>query len=81
VLHDGDRRRMQARQRERLAELVEALSESAPASLDPVMRDAWMRASDDSSRYRVVLDQVASLTDAQAVIWHERHVHSVSKPV
>ncbi|MBQ0926104.1 deoxyguanosinetriphosphate triphosphohydrolase [Saccharopolyspora endophytica] len=81
VLHDGDRRRMQARQRERLAELVEALSESAPASLDPVMRDAWMRASDDSSRYRVVLDQVASLTDAQAVIWHERHVHSVSKPL
>ncbi|GAB3679138.1 deoxyguanosinetriphosphate triphosphohydrolase [Saccharopolyspora tripterygii] len=79
VLHDGERRRMQARQREQLAELVEALSASAPDSLDPVMRDAWMHASGDSSRYRVVLDQVASLTDAQAVFWHEQHVHSVSK--
>ncbi|WP_406692320.1 deoxyguanosinetriphosphate triphosphohydrolase [Saccharopolyspora sp. ID03-671] len=81
VLHDAERRRKQARQRELLAELVEALAASAPASLDPVLRDAWMRASDDSSRYRVVLDQVASLTDAQAVTWHEQHVHNVSKPL
>ena len=29
-------------------------------------------AADDAARLRVVIDQVASLTDASAVAWHER---------
>ena len=31
---------------------------------------AWHAAPDDAGRLRVVIDQVASLTDAQAVSWH-----------
>ncbi|RRO19276.1 deoxyguanosinetriphosphate triphosphohydrolase [Saccharopolyspora rhizosphaerae] len=81
VFDDEERKQKLRQQRELLSELVEALTENAPASLDAAMRESWMRASDDSSRFRVILDQVASLTDAQAVTWHERHVHRVSKPL
>ena len=31
---------------------------------------AWRQAPDDAARLRVVVDQVASLTDEQAVAWH-----------
>ena len=53
-------------------ELVDLLSASAPASLDPILRDAWDGAPDDAARLRVVLDQVASLTDASAVSLRRR---------
>ncbi|MFC7342143.1 deoxyguanosinetriphosphate triphosphohydrolase [Saccharopolyspora griseoalba] len=78
VLRRAKHRAKVERQRALLAELFEALVRRAPDSLDPAMRDAFSRASDDSSRFRVVLDQVASLTDAQAVSWHEQHVLNVS---
>jgi dGTPase len=32
----------------------------------------WRAADDDSARLRVVIDQVASLTDQSAVAWHAR---------
>jgi dGTPase len=38
----------------------------------------WERAGDDAARLRVVIDQVASLTDASAVTWHERLVRQGS---
>ena len=76
VLSDPQRLRLQERQRELLAELVEVLALKAPEVLDPALRGAWERASDDHERLRVVLDQVASLTDAQAWSWYELHVRS-----
>ncbi|MFI7514642.1 deoxyguanosinetriphosphate triphosphohydrolase [Micromonospora echinofusca] len=67
----GDRYR---RQREALAELVHALVARAPDGLDPVFAPLWSAAPDDAARQRVVIDQVASLTDPAAVAWHARLV-------
>jgi len=61
-----------ARQREILAELVGALTARAPEALDPVFAPLWKAAPDDAARLRVVIDQVASLTDPAAVAWHQR---------
>lgn len=60
-----------ARQREILADLVEVLAARAPQPLDPVFAPLWKAAPDDATRLRVVVDQVASLTDSAAVAWHE----------
>jgi dGTPase len=59
-------------QTELVHELVDLLSTTAPVSLDPIQRDAWADAPDDAARLRVVLDQVASLTDASAVSLRDR---------
>jgi dGTPase len=61
-----------ARQREVLAELVDRLLRRAPEQLDPVFAPLWKAADDDAARLRVVIDQVASLTDPAAVAWHRR---------
>ena len=61
-----------ARQQEVLAELVPALCDRAPAELDPPFAASWSAAADDAGRLRVVVDQVASLTDARAVALHGR---------
>jgi dGTPase len=61
-----------ARQQEMLHELVAALADRAPAALDPVFAPLWRAAPDDAARLRVVIDQVASLTDPAAVAWHAR---------
>jgi len=61
-----------ARQREILTELVGWLSDRAPDGLDPVFGPMWKAAPDDPARLRVVVDQVASLTDPAAVAWHRR---------
>jgi dGTPase len=72
VMSDPGRLRMQARQRELLRELAEALLAGAPGTLDPVRAGEWAAAGDDAARLRVVVDQVAVLTDAGAVAWHRR---------
>jgi dGTPase len=51
---------------------VAALTRRAPEALDPVFAPLWRAAGDDASRLRVVIDQVASLTDPAAVAWHGR---------
>jgi dGTPase len=73
VMSDRRRLAMQDGQREMLAELVAALARRAPESLDPIFHPAWETASGDPGRLRVVIDQVASLTDAQAHSWHSWH--------
>ena len=60
------------RQREILTELVEVLAGRAPDVLDPVFAPLWRAAADDAARLRVVVDQVASLTDPAALAWHAR---------
>jgi dGTPase len=61
-----------ARQRELLAELVDAVVDACPAVLERPFADDWSAAHDDAARRRVVVDQIASLTDASAVTWHAR---------
>ncbi len=63
----------QARERELIAELAAAVETGAPGSLDPVLRPAWAAAATDAQRRRVVIDQIASLTDTSAIAWH-RHL-------
>ena len=70
VMSDPDRLAMQSRQRELLTELAAELLAGAPRVLDPVLAADWTAAVDDTARLRVVLDQVAVLTDQQAVARH-----------
>ncbi|MBE7188128.1 deoxyguanosinetriphosphate triphosphohydrolase [Jatrophihabitans endophyticus] len=65
---------LQASQRELLTELVAALCDGAPGTLDPALATAWHEAASDDDRLRVVVDQVAQLTDSSAVAWHARLV-------
>ena len=62
----------QARERELLTELAHAIERGAPRTLDPLIRPAWDAAGTDAARRRVVIDQVASLTDTSAIAWHHR---------
>jgi dGTPase len=62
----------QAREREVITELALAIADGAPSTLDPVFRPAWHGASGDLERFRVIIDQVASLTDTSAIAWHAR---------
>jgi dGTPase len=62
----------QARERDLIAELAEAIEAGAPGALDPVLRPAWLAAGSDAARRRIVVDQVASLTDTSAIAWHRR---------
>ncbi|HUQ59548.1 deoxyguanosinetriphosphate triphosphohydrolase [Lentzea sp.] len=69
VMSDPARLAMQAEQRELITGLVTRLLER-PTSLDPAFRPVFAAASSPAARLRVVVDQVALLTDAQAVAWH-----------
>ena len=60
------------RQREILAELVVLLADRAPDALEVPFQADWAEAADDAARLRVVVDQVASLTDVSAAEWHAR---------
>ncbi len=62
---------LHARQREILTGLVEALIRR-PDHLEAPFADDWAAAADDAARLRVVVDQVASLTDVSAAAWHVR---------
>jgi dGTPase len=55
-----------------IAELVAALIRTAPASLDSFFLQDWNAATSDSEKLRVVIDQVASLTDPGAIALHAR---------
>jgi dGTPase len=62
----------QAAERELVAELAEALVRRAPDGLERTLRDAWQTAATDNERLRIVVDQVAALTDTSARSWHRR---------
>jgi dGTPase len=59
-------------QRQILRDLVGVLCERAPDGLDPVFAAVFKEAADDAARTRIVIDQVASLTDPAALAWHDR---------
>jgi dGTPase len=62
------------REREVLRELVAELLKRGPDGLDPVFAPLYRQAGDDEARLRIVIDQVASLTDQAALAWHARLV-------
>ncbi|GAA1910283.1 deoxyguanosinetriphosphate triphosphohydrolase [Nocardioides marmoribigeumensis] len=72
VMEAAGRRGVLSAQRELLAELVSAVDRAGPSVMEPMFRADLADAADDDARLRVVIDQVASLTDASAVSWHRR---------
>jgi dGTPase len=70
VMTAQDRAPLYVSQRQMLHELVAALVSRAPESLEAAFRADWKAAADDGARLRVVVDQVASLTDVSAQAWH-----------
>ena len=65
-----------ATQRQTLTELVSTLVLAGPDALEPWLRPSYDVAESavnaDAARLRVVVDQVASLTDVSVVEWHRR---------
>jgi dGTPase len=59
-----------AKQQVVIHELVEMLFKAAPSELDPIFEDDWKRATNDSEKLRIVIDQIASLTDPGAYALH-----------
>ncbi|MEU8251165.1 deoxyguanosinetriphosphate triphosphohydrolase [Nonomuraea sp. NPDC048916] len=72
VMTTEDHHANQARQRELITELASLITLGAPRTLEPAFRPAYLDAPDDAARARVVIDQIASLTDTSAVAWHRR---------
>ena len=72
VMTAAERQPVYVRQRAMLTELAHALLAGAPELLEPALAAAWDAAGDDAARLRVVVDQVAALTDTSAVAWHRR---------
>ena len=60
------------KQREIIQDLVEALLVDSTQHLDPVFAELYESAFDDTTRLRVVVDQVASLTDRSVIAWINR---------
>ncbi|MFG2311246.1 deoxyguanosinetriphosphate triphosphohydrolase [Streptomyces sp. NPDC048566] len=72
VMQRAEQARLRADQRIVVAELADALTARAPEALDPQFRALFEHASDDRARKRVIVDQIASLTDASARSLHLR---------
>jgi dGTPase len=68
-----------AKQQVVIHELVEMLFEASPAELDPIFEDDWKLAQNDSQRLRIVIDQIASLTDPGAYALHAHLCSARSK--
>ncbi|MEU8981081.1 deoxyguanosinetriphosphate triphosphohydrolase [Streptomyces sp. NPDC048309] len=66
VMQRAEQERLRADQRIVVAELAKALTARAPDGLDPQFRALFDAATDDRARKRVIVDQIASLTDASA---------------
>lgn len=76
VMSTTTRKPIYAEQRQLLALLADALLAAGDAQLDPGFGDDWRAATGDAGRKRVVVDQVASLTDQSALAWYERLVQA-----
>ncbi|MFD3513943.1 deoxyguanosinetriphosphate triphosphohydrolase [Streptomyces sp. NPDC058657] len=73
VMQRDEQERLRADQRVVIAELAQALTLRAPGEgLDPQFRALFDAAGDDRTRKRVLVDQIAALTDASARSLHAR---------
>jgi dGTPase len=74
VMHRPGADREYAQQRQVIDELVNALVLDEGNALEPWLTDAFAAAATDGERLRVIIDQVASLTDVSILAWHRRLV-------
>ncbi|WP_125609808.1 deoxyguanosinetriphosphate triphosphohydrolase [Specibacter cremeus] len=74
VMTTDHRQPIYQRQQDVLGELVAVLSATGPRHLETMFAADWEDADDDGARLRVVIDQIASLTDGSALALHERLV-------
>jgi dGTPase len=70
----NSRQPIYTQQREVLTALADRIYADAPLHLEPAFGADWRASTDDSARRRIVVDQVASLTDQSALAWFERLV-------
>jgi len=73
VMKTNSRKPIYLEQREILTELADALL-ADPSQLDAGFSADWAEADSDAAHKRVIVDQVASLTDQSAMAWHSRLV-------
>jgi len=73
VMKTNSRKPIYLEQREILTELADALL-ADPSQLDAGFGADWAEAESDAAHKRVIVDQVASLTDQSAMAWHSRLV-------
>ena len=57
--------RRQDRQRERVYRVFDYLTAGAPGTLDPMFRMWWEQADTPAERQRVIIDQIASMTESR----------------
>ena len=57
--------RRQDRQRERIYRVFDYLTAGAPGTLDPIFRMWWEQANTLAERQRVIVDQIASMTESR----------------
>lgn len=72
VMRSEHARKRYERQRTIIHELVASVTAEAPGSLDLIFLEAWNQAESNEARMRVILDQIASLTDPGAMSLHAR---------
>ena len=72
VMHRPGADREYARQREIIAEVVHGLTLDEGRSLEPWLKPTFDAATTDAERFRVIIDQVASLTDTSIMEWQAR---------
>ncbi|MET4078643.1 deoxyguanosinetriphosphate triphosphohydrolase [Janibacter sp. UYMM211] len=72
VMHASERADVYVRQRVVVGDLVEWFAADPRSRLDPDLRADHAAAADDAARLRVVVDQVAGLTDVRALALHAR---------
>ncbi|MGF3055141.1 deoxyguanosinetriphosphate triphosphohydrolase [Microbacterium sp. YY-01] len=77
VVTIDDRREVYEEQRRVLTRLADAIWERGAAGCDAAFALDFAAADSDAARQRVVVDQVASLTDQVAVEWHRRLIGEV----
>lgn len=80
VMSSARRQPLYEAQREILLELAEFLTATEAQFLEPMYAHDWRSAKDDAARQRVVIDQVASLTDNSALLWHGNLVRGTAHP-
>jgi dGTPase len=61
-------------QRAMIADLYRRLVETAPLGLEPEFCQDWLEADGEEARRRVIVDQIASLTDTSATLFHAEYV-------